>query len=312
MTSAARAPTTTFDYSVFGLHVRSELALPELLDAEGSSEPQVTVTFGNAPEAPVGAGPHPTDGGLLLEIADVARYFVKDGTSIVIERKPDVPDANVRLFLLGSAMGALLHQRGLLPLHANAVELGGRAFAFMGASGAGKSTLAAWFHDQGYRIIADDVCVVDFAHGDRPHVRPGISRLRLWRDALDVTGRDVSAYQRSFVGDDAPDKYDVPLARPCSTDGAIPLAAVYLLGRSEALAIEPLTGVAAAESVFANTYRGAYVPITGSSHDHWSAAVQLIRNTPVYRVGRRWGLADLDEQYSGLLEHALQAGSESA
>ena len=74
----------------------------------------------------------------------------------------NVPDANIRLYLLGSAMGVLLHQRGLLPLHANAVEIDGKAFAFMGASGSGKSTLAAWFHDHGYRIIADDVCAVRF------------------------------------------------------------------------------------------------------------------------------------------------------
>ena len=57
-------------------------------------------------------------------------------------------------------MGAALHQRGILPLHANAVEIDHRAVAFMGASGAGKSTLAAWFHDQGYPILADDVCVI--------------------------------------------------------------------------------------------------------------------------------------------------------
>jgi hypothetical protein len=133
--------------------------------------------------------------------------------------------------------------------------------------------------------------------------------LRLWRDALDVTGRNVSAYQRSFFGDEAPDKYDVPLARPCPTDEAIPLAAVYLLARSDTLSIEPLTGVAAAEAVFANTYRGAYVPMTGSSHDHWSAAVQLIRKTPVFRACRKWGLDDLNEQCAGLIEHALRVGS---
>ena len=308
VTSPATA-ATTFDYSVFGLHLRSDLPLPELLDAEPSS-PQVTVRLGTVAPAPAaGPGPHATEDGLLLNIEGVARYLVKDGGTIIVDREPGVPDANVRLFLLGSAMGALLHQRGMLPLHANAVEVGGRAFAFMGASGAGKSTLAAWFHDRGYRIIADDVCVVDFAAGGAAQVRPGISRLRLWRDALDVTGREVSDYQRSFFGDDAPDKYDVPLARPCSTDEAIPLAAVYLLEKSEGLAIEPLAGVAAAEAIFANTYRGGYVPMTGSSHDHWSAAVQLIRTIPVFRARRKWGLEDLSEQYSGLIEHALQVGA---
>lgn len=295
---------TRFDYSVFGLHLRSELALPELLEADASSRPQVMVRIGRVPDAPAaGPGPHLTDGGLLLVIDGVANYFVTGGAEIVVEPHPGVPEANVRLFLLGSAMGALLHQRGLLPLHANAVEVGGRAFAFMGKSGAGKSTLAAWYHDHGFWIVADDVCVVGFDDEGRPQVRPGISRLRLWREALDATGRDVAAYQRSFFGDDAPDKYDVPLARPCSTDAPIPLAAVYLLERSELLSIEPLTGVAAAEAVFANTYRGAFVPKAGSSREHWSACVQLIRCTPIYRAGRRWGLDDLGEQFAGLLEH---------
>ncbi|MBA3512360.1 hypothetical protein [Sphingomonas sp.] len=298
---------TKFQYSVFGLRLQSDLQLPELLEADASSRSQVTVRVGKVPDAPApGPGPHPTDGGLLLVIDEVACYFVKDGSEIIVEPEPDVPDANVRLFLLGSAMGALLHQRGLLPLHANAVEVEGRAYAFMGESGAGKSTMAAWFHDRGFRIVADDVCVVDFADGARAQIRPGISRLRLWRDTLDATGRDAADHQRSFFGDDAPDKYDVPLARPCSTDEAIPLAAVYLLERGESLAIEPLTGLVAAEAIFANTYRGAYVPLTRSSHDHWSASVKLVRNTPVFCAKRRWGLEDLAEQYSALLEHALQ------
>jgi hypothetical protein len=295
---------TVFNYSVFGLHVRSELRLPELLEAQASARPHVTIRIGKTPEPPAaGLGPHQVNGGLLLVIDRVGSYFVQGGTTVLVEPQAGVPDANIRLFLLGSAMGALLHQRGLLPLHANAVMVGQRAFAFMGPSGAGKSTLAAGFHDRGFRIVADDVCVIGFAADGRPHVRPGISRLRLWREALDATGRDVAAYERSFFGEDAPDKYDVPLARPCVTDEAIPLAAIYLLERSEKLKIELLTGIAAVEAICANTYRGAFVPKTGNSRDHWSACVQVVRSTPIFRAGRRWGLDDLGTQFAELLEH---------
>ena len=297
--------TGAFDYSLFGLHIRSELPLPELLAVDRLSAPHVTIQLGKVPEAPEsGRRTQVTEGGLLLLIDGVGGYFIKDGSTIIVEPQPGVPDANVRIFLLGSAMGALLHQRGLLPLHANAVEVGDRAFAFMGESGAGKSTLAAWFNDRGYRIVADDVCVVNFAGDGRPQVCPGVGRLRLWREVLDATGRDVAAYQRSFFGDEAPDKYDVPLARAAETDDAIPLAAIYLLERSKDLEIERLTGVAAAEAIFANTYRGLFVPLTGNSQDHWSACVRLVRSTPVFRAGRRWGLDELAEQYAGLLEHA--------
>ena len=296
-----------FEYSVFGLRLQSELELPELLEAEGSSLPQVLVRIGKVPDAPnSGAGPHWTEGGLLLVIDQAGRYFVKDGSVIIVEPQAGVPDANLRLFLLGSAMGALLHQRGLLPLHANAVEIDGWAFAFMGESGAGKSTLAAWFHDRGFRVLADDVCVVNFDEGGQPQIRTGISRLRLWRDALNATGRNPSAYQRSFFGDVARDKYDVPLASLGLTDTPITLAAVYLLEKGQSLSIDRLTGVAAAEVVFANTYRGAFVPKAGTSHEHWSASVRLVRGTSIFRVRRRWGLDNMGEQFVGLLEHAEQ------
>lgn len=188
-----------YDYSLFGLHIRSELRLPELLAAENSAQPQVTIRLGKTPDIPAnGPGLFSTHEGLLLVIDRVGRYFIKDGSEIVVEPHPGVPEANTRLFLLGSAMGAILHQRGLLPLHANAVDCGGRAFAFMGPSGSGKSTLAARFNDLGFRIVADDVCVVSFADNGQPQICPGVGRLRLWRDVLEATGRDIAGYQRSF------------------------------------------------------------------------------------------------------------------
>ena len=78
----------------------------------------------------------------------------------------------------------ILHQRSLLPLHANAMVVEGRAIGFMGHPGAGKSTLAAWFHDRGFDVLADDVCVVTPGPDGRPLAHPGIPRLRLWREAL--------------------------------------------------------------------------------------------------------------------------------
>lgn len=309
VTSAVMAGTT-FDYSVFGLHVRSELQLPELLEAEGSSRPEVTVSTGKVPEAPAsGAGPHLVDGGLMLEIPGVARYFVKGGSSILVEREPGVPEANVRLFLLGSAMGALLHQRGLLPLHANAAELGGRAFAFMGASGSGKSTLAAWFNDHGHRIIADDVCAVRFNAANRPAVVPGLPRLRLWKEALTNSGRRPSQFERSYAGDETWDKFDVPLPRETAVREEVELAGVYLLGKADKLDIRRLQGLEAAEAVFANTYRGSYVPAIGKVELHWQSCVRLVRKTPVFSLMRTWDLTRISSEIEELVDHAMRVNA---
>ena len=122
----------------------------------------------------------PFEGGVLLD-SEAGRYAVRGGCEIFYDPAEGASARNVRLYLLGSAFGALLHQRGILPLHANAVALDGQVHAFLGHPGAGKATLAAAFHDRGYRLLSDDVCAVRLDAQDRPWVEPGMPRLRLWR-----------------------------------------------------------------------------------------------------------------------------------
>jgi hypothetical protein len=243
------------------------------------------------------------NGALVLVIPEVGRYRIEEGNRIIVEAEPEVPERNVRLFLLGSAFGVLLHQRGLLPLHANAIEIGGRAIAFMGPSGAGKSTLAAWFHDNGFRVIADDVCVVSFGLDGRPLAAPGLPRLRLWAETLELMGRDPQGLNRSFLNDEH-EKFDVPIHAAAAARLQIPLDAIYLLDRGAEFSIAPLRGIEAADAVFANTYRGEYLAKTGGSKQHWESGVRLVRVTPVFRAIRQWDPAVLEEQCSRLLRHA--------
>lgn len=296
----------TRDYSVFGLVVRSDLPLPELFPHEAQGAADVTIHAGEVPEAVhAPEGLSAGDDALLLVIPGVARYRIADGRSITVQAEVDVPDRNVRLFLLGSAFGALLHQRGLLPLHANAVEIGGTAIAFMGESGAGKSTLAAAFRDRGYRVIADDVCVVGFDADGKPYAKPGLPRLRLWAEALEVMGQGTAGFEHSYVGDERFDKFDVPLDASSAVRSDIPLSGLYLLGRADELSIDRLTGVEAADAVFANTYRGGFISAANGQENHWSSAVRLVRSLPVFRASREWDLGKLDEQCRMLLDHAI-------
>lgn len=295
-----------FDYSLFGLRLRSELRLPELRAVTLTCEPHVRILSGEVPAA-AQPGLCTIDGGAQLTIDGVARYAIKDGSTITIDREADVPDANVRLYLLGSAMGILLHQRGLLPLHANAVEIDGQAYAFTGASGAGKSTLAAWFHDHGYNIIADDVCAISFDQDQNPSVAPGLPRLRLWREALERSGRDAAGYERSYAGDDSWDKYDVPLPQEAAIPAPVPLGGIYLLVKGDALAITRLQGIQATEAMFANTYRGAHVPAFGNVGKHWQSCVRLASHTPIFQLVRPWDLDRLASDIPKIVSHIRSA-----
>jgi hypothetical protein len=295
-----------YRYRLFGLSVLSEIALPELVPDPGDGAADVRIRIGTiAKSTDAEAGLHVEGDEALLVIPAAGRFLSRAGLEMLVEPADGVSERNLRLYLLGSAFGAILHQRRLLPLHANAVVVEGRAIGFMGHPGAGKSTLAAWFHDRGFDVLADDVCVVTAGPDGRPLAHPGIPRLRLWRAALEAGGRDASAYERAF---DDMDKYTVP------TDldrllPAVPLSHLYLLEKAEAgdpASVTRLEGSAAVEAMIANTYRGAYVRLMGQTREHMLACARLARTVPVFRARRRWGFEGFDSEGAALEAHARQ------
>jgi hypothetical protein len=130
-----------FFYDVHGLVLGSEFPLPELelRRRPATDAPDIRVSIGPLPAAPR----RPTDlpyvdaenGRALLRIPGAGRYLVSDGRELVVEPEADADFSYVRLFILGSALGLLCHQRGLLPLHASAVELAGEAIASWASRG---------------------------------------------------------------------------------------------------------------------------------------------------------------------------------
>lgn len=307
----------TQDYSLYGFTLRSELPLPAALPAGGESGDVVEMRFAAVP--PRGEERLWTEEegrALVFDVPGLARYRIAGGREILVDPAPGASERNLRVYLLGSAMGALLHQRGILPLHANAVEIEGKAIAFCGRSGAGKSTLAAWFGDRGHAILCDDVCAIALpAGGGAPIVLPGVPRLRLWEDAIVSSGRSAHAYERSFDGHD---KYDVP-AGAAAAARPLPLGACYLLGEADNGAedgppgtIRTLAGVEAVEALVANSYRGHFVKAMGMTAGHLGLALRIAAAVPVSRAERRWGRASFDAEAARLLDHASRAVKEQA
>ena len=289
-------------WRLFGLNVSSEVPLPFAATASGS-EPDVTVRLGTLPPITGGFARCGADA-LQFNASDAGSYRIIGGREIVVHPAQGAALRNVRLYLLGSAFGALLHQRGLLPLHANAIVIGGKAVAFMGRSGAGKSTLAAWFHDRGHAVLADDVSAVA-AEAAGAVVFPGVPRLRLWRDALERSGRAADGFERSFEGRD---KYDVPTPAALPTQ-PVALGAIYLLEDGpDDVAIEPLGRREAVEALVANTYRGRCVGLLNETVRHFQACLTLAGQVPVYRVRRRKDHAGFTRMADTLEAHATALG----
>jgi hypothetical protein len=123
---------------------------------------------------------------------------------------------------------------------------------------------------------------------------------------LEATGRDSSEFPRSYLGDDEFLKYDVSIRSNAARD-AVQLAAIYILGRGDSFAVQEISGVEAASAVFDNTYRGAYLDELEGHRGHWSAAMELVRKVPIYRLSRVWGLSEQDFQGELILQAACAA-----
>ena len=77
----------------------------------------------------------------------------------------------------GTVAAHLLAWRGLLPFHACAVEVGGKAVLIAGAGGAGKSSLMAGLLSLGAPLVSDDLTAV--AIGGGIEALPGRTTVRL-------------------------------------------------------------------------------------------------------------------------------------
>jgi hypothetical protein len=181
-------------YRLSNLKVLSDIELPELMPWTGASNMSDEVFFrvGEIPAGQSSAGPAaggselPDGHRCLLTLGDKGKVLVENGREVIIEPAEGADPTDTRAVIMGPIQAVIWHQRGLVPLHASAISMNGRAVALAGPSGVGKSTLAAAFSTRGYAVLSDDICIVDTRNGAT--VLPSTPRLRLWRQALDHFG----------------------------------------------------------------------------------------------------------------------------
>lgn len=294
-------------YSIFGLSLGADFELPELLQAPPVSAPDVRVLRAEIPPViPEGSANRGAElfGPTIcrFEIAQVARYQIEQGATIRVEPAVGADPGDVRLWLLGTALGVLLHQRGLLPLHVSAVAVNGEAFAFCGHSGAGKSTLAAALHRCGLPLLTDDVALVT-PDQHQAMLYPGFPRIKLWRDALAYFELDPQGLIPDMT---RTDKYHLSLKQ---ADGfhaaALPMRRLYLLERSPGaqILIKPVQGHNAIGLIREHTYRVGIARRMGLAADHLLRCGQIAQRIQVFRFQRPWQHDNLTASTDALLAH---------
>lgn len=282
-------------YRVFGLTIES--CIPFLQPEEEPGLPDVTIRYGTPPSSLAaarsrGARFQVAPGEVLLTIKGVAAYYVTDGKDICIERQPGATDSEVLICLIGAGMGALLNQRGVLPLHGSALVVGDHGVALVGTEGAGKSTLVAALDKKGYRLLADDVCAVSLNDEHVPVITPGFAMLKLWADAAEKLEMSSVGMQRVLP---TLDKFFLR-SRNEAVQSPVPLKTVYVLDVSDAkeFSVQPLTGTDKLGCFVNNTYGYFALDGLGRRPEHFSLCATVGNSVSVCKVTgpREWDRFD--------------------
>lgn len=293
-----------YHYSAFGLRIDSQIRLPELYTGQGKKA-DVRLVYGVVPEqidAPIIEEKffQASEDKFLFRVLGVASFYVCNGDLIIVQPEHANDLRETHLYLLGTVMGLLLLQRGMVPIHGSSVVFGGQGIVFAGTSGAGKSTLAAALRQNGYSFLADDISAVVLDDTGFPQVQPGYPQQKLHQTSADMNRIDTANLKKILEGED---KYAVPVAagyrRP------VPLAAVYEIDVKPGaeVAIVPVQGIDKLTILINHTFRGWLMDGLKLKKDHFQKCAILARHIQVFRITRPENLVSLERQVDVLKQH---------
>ncbi|MCP4310024.1 MAG: hypothetical protein GY790_02055 [Bacteroidetes bacterium] len=275
-----------YHYKIYGLTIGSELELPELTSVQNIKS-DVTISFGKVPEHL----PEVRGSGILFEAAmndflfkfeGIGRYRVQDGNRIIIQPEREVLPEEIRLVLLGSCIGALLHQRGMLAIHGSAITDGRQTVILSGQSGVGKSTLAAGLLELGYSIVADDISVIGHNGNQHFRVENGIPHLKLWKDVLvHLKKEDDFLRVRPRL-----EKYRMPI--PVLKEAPPSLSRMVILNstNSAEYSCSEIFGKEKFHQLRNNTYRLQFIDKMDQTEVHYHNLSRLVNSIQMLHINR--------------------------
>lgn len=222
-------------------------------------------------------------GSFLLDVPEVARYLVENGRRITIDASPQASDSEVARFLRMSPLAALLYQRGRPVFHAAAAAMpdGDGCVLLAGDSGAGKSTLLMTLLQCGWRLLADDLAVVDLDKSGQLVVCPTFPEIVLRKDSADKLGLSMSDKSKRQVF-----QFDDRFAR-----NSLPLRAVYWLSviNRDQFEFSVIEGAECFRAMALLTYNSHIADALFDPTEYFRWASIFATTIPIYRLRRLRG-----------------------
>lgn len=273
--------------------------------------PLKDVTIGIASVKKVVTTPFFTDGfysmnqaEFSMDVQGVAWFYVSNGNFISIFPYPEATRTTIELYLNGSAFGAILYQRKILPMHGSCFRYHDEGIMICGEAGAGKSSLTASFCLNGADFLTDDISPIIVKEG-KSYIWALSERIKLWGDTLEQLGRSEEGLQEILPGIG---KYFYPVKGP--DGGTFTLDQVYILEKGEGLVPEftELTGSQKLIALRGEIYRQEYLKgMPENEAGYFLDIVNISNAVRVIRVSRPQATG-VREMATAMMSWAMENG----
>jgi hypothetical protein len=313
--SSGPNPTDGFKtYQVFGFNLTSDFPFRHHLgDGQGKADLSFTLSPSPVVPGPWKEGPpiyrsprHLEDGESVSRLYGLgsweafcfprlADFYLQAGRIVghpLAEASPDL----LEIRFLGPVLSYWLERRGIPALHASAVEVNGRAVAFLSRHGGGKTGLAAALMRTGHSLLTDDVLPVEEIAGTF-HASPGYPQMRMWPD--EATHFIERSEELPIVLPGLA-KRRVPVGTGgfgAFRDVSLPLAGLYIAERRTAGPVEILdvSPRDALIELVRHSFSPHLVEAAGLQPSRFDFFARLVRKVPVRRLVYPSGFERLPE-----------------
>lgn len=290
-------------YKAFGLNIVSEIAIAQVPVIEAEKNADVTIKISDLSKVSFDRDEYfrITEMEIVFSIGDLAKFRITNANMIEVDPVQDCNDSRLGVYLMGSCMGAVLHQKGQFLFHGSCVTNGERAILITGDSGAGKSTLAAEFLAHGWKLVTDDVAVIKNIE-TIPVVQSSYPSQKLWQDSLEHYERKKEDIH-SLYFEDTREKFGINVSE-FFADGCYPLKLVVRLACAENFPchIQPIEDMAKVNQFRVNTYRLMMVE-PEKQQEHFSRCVMLANKVQMALVLREQGKSCATELYEMIIKY---------
>ncbi|MGP7818710.1 aldolase [Niallia sp. 01092] len=278
-------------YKAFGLVMVSDIILPELpLCNENEHQFDLIISIKDLSDlwASVSsdASSHviAKENFVIFEVPDTAIFCIRDGKEIIVSPIKESAEDKIRLYILGTCMGAVLLQRKIITLHGSCIAINGKAYAFIGESGAGKSTLASAFLKENYALLSDDVIAVSFSENQIPLAFPSYPQQKLWEESLNQFGMESNHYQPLFERET---KFAVPVPSRFGVN-PLPLAGIFEIAKTENedIKVKQIKNLERFPILYRHTYRSFLIQRLNLIDWHFMSTAKMLSHINLYKIER--------------------------